>query len=84
MPDATYKFINSFVNLSPIANKSENPEVGKDFKLLHNTLKITGITSKIYNMSIVLVDHIKISRKKKLRCITSQKLKPNMPRNSIF
>jgi len=52
LPDATYKFINSFDNLSPIANKSENPvEVGKDFELLHSTLKITGITSKIYELS---------------------------------
>jgi len=48
LPDATYKFINSFDNLSPIANKSENPvEVGKDFELLHST----GITSKIYEHS---------------------------------
>ena len=53
MLDATYKFINSFDNLSPMANKSENPiEVRKDCELLHGTLKITGITSKIYEHSI--------------------------------
>ena len=35
-----------------MANKSENPiEVRKDCELLHDTLKITGITSKIYEHS---------------------------------